>query len=87
VCAACVPQLQQVVGDRPFICVKSSKDTRYAHFWATTHGGKSVRCVPFHSLAEFKAHMGFRWHKLQVGGACTGQWVGGWMGAGGIVHA
>lgn len=66
-CAVCVLQLQQVVADRPFICVKSSKDTRYAHFWATTHGGKSVRCVPFHSLAEFKAHMGFRWHKLQVG--------------------
>lgn len=52
---------------RPFICVKSSKDTRYSDHWIMTHGGGCVRCLPFHSLAEFKAHMSFRWRKIQVG--------------------
>jgi thymidine kinase len=61
-------QLSKVVAGRPFICVKSSKDTRYSDHWIVTHGGGCVRCVPFHSLAEFKAHMGMRWHKIQVGG-------------------
>jgi hypothetical protein len=73
---ACL-QLGEVVGGRPFICVKSSKDTRYSDHWIMTHGGGCVRCLPFHSLAEFKAHMSFRWHKIQVGavmGAVT--WVG-----------
>lgn len=58
-------QLSKVVAG-PFICVKSSKDTRYSDHWIVTHGGGCVRCVPFHSLAEFKAHMGMRWHKIQV---------------------
>ncbi len=61
-------QLRKVVAGRPFLCVKSSKDKRYSDHWIVTHGGGCVRCVPFHSLAEFKAHMGQRWHKLQVRG-------------------
>lgn len=60
-------QLGGVVAGRPFICVKSSKDTRYSDHWIMTHGGGCVRCLPFHSLAEFKAHMSFRWRKIQVG--------------------
>jgi thymidine kinase len=73
-CRSAVPlllQLSKVVAGRPFICVKSSKDTRYSDHWIVTHGGGCVRCVPFHSLAEFKAHMGMRWHKIQVGGSAA----------------
>ena len=61
-----VLQLKKVERGRPYLCVKSSKDKRYGDHWIVTHDGRCVPCVPFHSLAEFKAHMGLRWHKIQV---------------------
>lgn len=58
--------MSEVVDSRPFIAVKSDKDKRYAEYFACTHGGGCVRCLIAGSLAEFKAHLGPRWHKLQV---------------------
>ncbi|KAF8069643.1 hypothetical protein HT031_001760 [Scenedesmus sp. PABB004] len=48
------------------VAVKSRRDERYGAHWVVSHDGRCMRCYAADSLAEFRAHMGPAYHKLQV---------------------